>query len=196
MANMDTQFVMGCVSAIHELVDANEKARANKYILEFAEYSRNLLRTSREKDIPLEDEITILHQYLSLIQLRLRTTFTTVVEVDPEVDLFDTTIPAQLVQTTINALTLEFDRLGMDLSELSISFQVMDDLLNVAIVAHPAIQHRSFQGIATADKLAGLRSDRSLTAVMSAYSDVTWEFKGANTGKNEGVTVRMSISPE
>jgi LytS/YehU family sensor histidine kinase len=102
---MNPHFVFNSLSSIQHLITTHERQLALEYLSTFSRLLRQILEGSMHSQILLSEEISILHQYLSLESLRFTDKFTYAIEVDPALDPSDVEIPALLVQPYVeNAL--------------------------------------------------------------------------------------------
>ena len=95
---MNPHFIFNSLNSISNFILHNQPGIAQSYLSKFARLMRLILNNSREKMIPLEDEIETLELYLSLERLRFNEIFDFAVEVNPEIDPEFTYVPPMLIQ--------------------------------------------------------------------------------------------------
>jgi signal transduction histidine kinase len=97
-AQMNPHFIFNCLNSIQSFIAAGEKTEASRYLARFAKLVRSILKASMNARISLEEEITMLENYLVLEQMRFDRHFSYRLDVADGINLFDTTIPPLLVQ--------------------------------------------------------------------------------------------------
>ena len=71
-AQMNPHFIFNCLNSIQSYINQNDKKKANLYLVSFARLVRGCLSASREKKIPLDQELGILENYLELEKMRFK----------------------------------------------------------------------------------------------------------------------------
>ncbi len=97
-AQMNPHFIFNCLNSIQGFIATNDKDKAANYLARFAKLIRQALHSSFQKQIPLEDEIAYLENYLSLEHLRFYDAFQYEIHVDEKLDLYETALPSMLIQ--------------------------------------------------------------------------------------------------
>lgn len=97
-AQMNPHFIFNCLSSIQNFIMEGEKDQAVQYLSSFASLIRATLRASMEAETPLEEEARMLENYLELEQLRFQHKFDFNIEIDEQIDTYDTAIPPLLLQ--------------------------------------------------------------------------------------------------
>lgn len=97
-AQMNPHFIFNCLNSIQDFISKNDKANAAHYLGRFAQLVRRALNASREQMISLEDEITLLKDYLSLEQLRFKEKFNYHIQISDQLNLFETELPPMIIQ--------------------------------------------------------------------------------------------------
>lgn len=100
-SQMNPHFIFNCLNSIQRLIQNNQKNDAMNYLSRFAKLVRTTLESTRIGRVNLESEVQMLENYLALEQLRFKTSFDYIIEVDDNVETFDTEIPPMLVQPFI-----------------------------------------------------------------------------------------------
>ncbi len=132
-AQINPHFIFNCLSSIQSLVNKNDKEHANTYLVHFAQLTRGILRASSEDKIPLEDDIVLLKSYLELEKMRSNNLIEYSINIDDSIDLFDTMVPAMLVQpivenSLIHGLTKQ-NEMGM----IKIAYLLKDEYILITI---------------------------------------------------------------
>ena len=95
---MNPHFIFHALNSIQHLISQQDTQTARYYLAKFARLMRNVLENSRESMIPIEKEIQILEDYLTIEQFSREETFTYSIEVDDWVDPEHFLIPPMLIQ--------------------------------------------------------------------------------------------------
>ena len=104
-AQMNPHFIFNCLNSIQLLIHKGDKDNAMRYLAHFAKLVRSTLESTRQGKISVEEEAEALKHYLSLEKLRFKEGLTYTLDIDPQIDTFDTELPAMLVQPFVeNAL--------------------------------------------------------------------------------------------
>jgi hypothetical protein len=95
-AQLNPHFMFNALTSIQNLVNKNDIAGANHYLSKFAGLTRRVLDTGNEGLLSLEQELTILDDYLQMEQLRFGFEFN--ITVDSSINSANVEIPAMLLQ--------------------------------------------------------------------------------------------------
>lgn len=98
-SQMNPHFIFNALGTIQNYIYNNRADDAAKYLAKFAKLMRNILESSVNEKIPIEQEIETVTNYLTLQQMRSKNNF--VFEVTSEGASFDDTIPPMLAQPFI-----------------------------------------------------------------------------------------------
>lgn len=134
LSQVNPHFMNNALNAIQATVLSNApKDLAAGQIGRFARLMRQILIFSQEEFISIEEEVTFLENYLKIQQLRFDVPFRYRVEVDTNIDRFDTCIPAMITQPFVeNAIE---HGIFSDTSEglVHILFTLRDQTLEIRI---------------------------------------------------------------
>jgi hypothetical protein len=100
-SQMNPHFIFNTLVSIQNFILNQEPVRAGKYLSRFSKLVRNILDSSFEEYVPLEEEISTIENYLELQKIRFADKFDFTVEVDEAIDSENTTIPPMLLQPFI-----------------------------------------------------------------------------------------------
>ena len=167
---MEPHFIFNTLSALQSFIRLEEKDKAIKYLHQFSRLLRSSLELSREKLVPLSDEIETLENYLSLQQMRYNNAFQFSLET-PNEDLDAIMLPPMLVQPFVENSILH----GIDLSQnngfIQVNFVLTDQILKVEItdsgqsLSENKVQnHHSFSSIICEERLQLLGKERNQNA--------------------------------
>jgi len=95
---MNPHFIFNALAVIQKyMFDANGK-KASFYLARFSNLMRQVLENSRHEYIALDEEITMLDNYLTLQNLRQKQPFTYEIEVDEQIETEEIAIPPMFAQ--------------------------------------------------------------------------------------------------
>lgn len=104
-AQMNPHFIFNCLNSIQNYILQSEKEPAILYLGRFAGLVRSVLHASVAGKITLEEELSLLNNYLALEKLRFKDRFTYEVKAAENLTIFDLSIPPLLIQPYVeNAL--------------------------------------------------------------------------------------------
>jgi len=135
-SQMNPHFLFNSLSSIHDLIIYEKSAEAGKYLLKFAKLVRNILDSSVEEYVLLEDEISTIKNYLELQKVRFPDKFDYSIEIDKTLDPEIMKIPPMLAQPFIeNSIEHGFKNkkgkgnlhISFVLNDQQIRFDVEDD---------------------------------------------------------------------
>lgn len=98
-AQLNPHFVFNALSSIQGLINKQDIKGANNYLSDFARLLRESLTYSNRDEISLQEDIQMLDTYLKLEQLRFN--FQYKISVDADVNLYETNMPALLLQPLV-----------------------------------------------------------------------------------------------
>jgi len=111
---MNPHFISNALVAIQSFIFTGEKNKAGKYLSDFSELMRLMLKSSRSDFISLESEVRLLTYFLELQQLRYSNKFSWKIEVEPPEIAGKILIPPMLTQPFIeNAIEHGFALLNL-----------------------------------------------------------------------------------
>ena len=132
-AQIDPEFIFNCLNSIQELINNNDKKRANTYLAGFVKLTRGVLRASSESTIPLEDDLELLKNYLSLEELRFAHRLKYSIDIDEHVDTFDTMVPSMVVQSIVEHAIREGFTKNSESGAIHVKYQVSGDQLKITV---------------------------------------------------------------
>jgi two-component system LytT family sensor kinase len=95
-AQLNPHFMFNALTSIQNLINKNNIAGANYYLSKFAGLTRQVLDSSNDDVLSLEDELKVLNNYLQMEQLRFN--FKYDIKVDEQLNQANIEIPAMLLQ--------------------------------------------------------------------------------------------------
>ena len=100
-ALMNPHFIFNTLNNVQGLVNRNDKLAANEYLRVFADLIRQNMHNITKELIPLQKEIDLVNNYLTLEKLRFKEHLNYVINIDDDVDITDINIPPLLIQPLV-----------------------------------------------------------------------------------------------
>jgi len=100
-SQMNPHFLFNSLASIQNFIINQEPVLAGKYLSRFSKLVRNILDSSFEEFVPIEDEISTIKNYLELQKVRYSDMFNYSIEVDKAIDIESMQIPPMLAQPMI-----------------------------------------------------------------------------------------------
>ena len=97
-AQINPHFVFNALNSIQHFIMQKNPLEAIGYLAKFAKLIRQVLENSVNERVPIADELKALGYYLELEKLRFGDAFAYRIEVDEQVDVYNTEVPAMLLQ--------------------------------------------------------------------------------------------------
>lgn len=97
-AQMNPHFIFNCLNSIQNYIMRNDKDMAMDYLGRFATLIRQYLHASTKDLVTLDDEISMLTNYLHLEQMRFNQSFEYHFQIDKNIDTTEITLPPLLIQ--------------------------------------------------------------------------------------------------
>jgi len=100
-SQMNPHFIFNSLTSIQNYILDEEAHKASKYLSRFSKLVRNILDSSIEDFVPLEEEISTIENYLELQKIRFKNKFDYTIEVDKAINTENMIIPPMLAQPFI-----------------------------------------------------------------------------------------------
>jgi len=135
-SQMNPHFIFNSLASIQNSIINEEPVKASKYLARFSKLVRNILDSSVEEFITLEEEIITIENYLALQKIRFPEKFDYSIEVDERLDPESIYVPPMLAQPFIeNAIEHGIKhkdskgniRVRLKLKDNKLLFEVEDD---------------------------------------------------------------------
>lgn len=97
-AQMDPHFIFNSLNSIQHFIATNEKELAIRYLSKFAKLIRRILDNSIQDRVALNDELSLLEDYMELEELRMNHSFSHEIQIGEEVDVYNTEVPFLIIQ--------------------------------------------------------------------------------------------------
>ncbi|WP_295794711.1 histidine kinase [Mucilaginibacter sp.] len=130
-AQLNPHFIFNALSSIQGLINKQDIKGANSYLSDFARLMRDSLNNSNKDQTSLDKEILTLETYLKLEQLRFG--FTYHVNIDKNINAYETEVPSLLLQPLVeNAIKHGISAL-QEKGEVAVNFTRRDNNMIVNI---------------------------------------------------------------
>lgn len=100
-SQMNPHFVFNSLSAIQYYIGENDFEASETYLVKFSKLIRQFFELSKENEISLAVEISLLNNYLEIEKLRFKEKLNFTIHVDPSLDKENTKIPTMLLQPIV-----------------------------------------------------------------------------------------------
>ena len=95
---MNPHFIFNSLNTINSFINSNDRTQANQYISKFSRLIRLILDHSRQKKIPLADELSVVELYIQMEQIRFQNKFSLQIIKDDRIDMDTVEIPPLIIQ--------------------------------------------------------------------------------------------------
>lgn len=130
---MNPHFIFNCLNSIQTFIVQNDQENATRYLAKFAQLIRGTLNASMEEKITLKEEVALLENYLNLEKIRFKDRFNFQIQVDNQLNQFETLLPPLLTQPFVeNAILHGFVKMKSG-GELQIDFLKKDEKFEILI---------------------------------------------------------------
>jgi len=132
-AQLNPHFIFNAIANLQGLVASGQIEDSVRYLKSFSSLLRGILEQNRKDFIELDEEITLLNNYIQLQQMRYARAFDYQIKVDDGLDLNETMIPPMLIQPFVeNAIEHGFRNLTYK-GFLNITFKNSDNMLHIEV---------------------------------------------------------------
>ena len=182
-AQMNPHFLFNSLSTIQSFILKGDPIKANNYLAKFAKLTRQVLENSREDFITLDEELSILKNYLYLEMLQSEKAFTYELQIKDDVNPKEIRIPPLLIQPFLENAIKHGIKHSIGKGFITIKLSKYDDYVLVEITdnglgiqrtleLNPKDTHKSLSTSITKKRLQGLRKSGFKTATFK-IEDIT-----------------------
>ncbi|MAP54678.1 histidine kinase [Altibacter sp.] len=100
-SQMNPHFVFNSLAAIQYYINNNELETSERYLVKFSRLIRQFFELSKEKEISVAEEISLLQNYLEIEKMRFKEKLHFVIHCDKEIKAEVFTIPTMLLQPVV-----------------------------------------------------------------------------------------------
>jgi tetratricopeptide (TPR) repeat protein len=179
ITQMNPHFIFNSIENIRSLIYQNQNDDAVNYLGKFSTLTRQILENSNENYISLEEEVSMIENYLSIQQLLYSNKFNFTINVEPEIDTESIFLPPMLTQPFIeNAIkhglsnTTSNGMIGIRfyLKESKLFFEVTDN--GKGFDANKKTNsHKSLAMTITKERLVGYTKDQNFVVQTDNIKD-------------------------
>lgn len=126
---MNPHFIFNSLSSIKHLVVNEESEKASIYLAKFSTLVRNVINSSVNNVITIEEEVKTIESYLALQKIRYSDKFEFLIDVDPRIDEESITIPPMLAQPFIENAIEHGMKNKKDKGQIDIRFKLAGDFI-------------------------------------------------------------------
>ncbi|MEO9871499.1 tetratricopeptide repeat-containing sensor histidine kinase [Ekhidna sp.] len=195
-SQLNPHFIFNSMGAIQQYLLTESAEKASDYMSMFSRLMRQILENSREEFITIEEELSMLKNYLELQKLRFNNAFEYIIEVDDALDQEYDGIPPMFAQPFLEN-ALEHGLFKKDESKLTIKFsKVSDDLIQLEILdsgvgitkqLSPTGDHKSLATKITNERLEKMRVTHKTDLSLNTENVIN------ETGEIQGYRVSLNL---
>ena len=100
-SQMNPHFVHNSLNAIQYYIQRNEVEHSENYLVKFSKLVRLFFEYSRKQNISIQEEISLLNNYLEIEKLRFEDKLSYKIEVDKTIDIEEQIIPSMMLQPIV-----------------------------------------------------------------------------------------------
>ncbi|PWL39112.1 hypothetical protein DKG77_12905 [Flagellimonas aquimarina] len=132
-AQMNPHFIFNSLSSIQYLISSNDKKRALIYLSKFSKLLRQVLESSININLVLNEEIELLKIYIELEALRFDNSFSYTFTIHDDLDIYEYEVPMLLVQPYIENAIIHGLMQKKGSKHLTVSFKGIKDYIECII---------------------------------------------------------------
>lgn len=127
---MNPHFIFNSLNSIQSYILSNDTEKAINYLAKFSQLMRLILTTSRETNIPVSQEVSLLKYYIELENMRFNNRFQYEINLDQSIDAEFIGIPPMIVQPYVeNAIIHGLMNKKNGQCSLSVQMWLKDDYI-------------------------------------------------------------------
>jgi len=133
-SQLNPHFIFNALVSVQAYLFKNDTTQAAMYLTKFSKLMRQILENSRQEFIPLEQELSMLTNYLDLHQLRLSEPFEYSIELSDEIEATQEMIPPMFVQPFVEN-AIEHGILGLKGGgKIELYFKKQGDFIQIEVL--------------------------------------------------------------
>lgn len=196
---MNPHFIFNALNAIQDQIRENNNKNARHSLMKFSKLMRQILEHSMEDRISIEQEVSLIENYLSIEKITRENSFEYEIQVNEEIDVEEEGIPPMLIQPFLENAIIHGIAAKKEVGKVMVNFTVQEEALIVEVIdngigrskakelkAQMDQQHKSV----ALDVIQNRLNNLSNAAVKSSYS-IEDKIEG---GDIKGTIVRLTIS--
>jgi tetratricopeptide (TPR) repeat protein len=134
-SQMNPHFIFNAINSIQSYILNKSEHEAYDYLAKFSKLIRTVLVNSQDKNLMLHQELDMIRLYVEMEQMRFSNRFHFELSVNDNVNTYDITIPAMLIQPYVeNAIWHGLMNLGKNRrGELKLDLAMQDTMLKITV---------------------------------------------------------------
>lgn len=187
-ALMNPHFIFNALNSVQYFINSNDKKAASQYLRIFSDLVRQNMQNITKEQISLQQEITLVANYLKLEKLRFKDSLDYEIIIDDEVEMEDIMIPPLIIQPLVeNAIKhglflkqLNNNTITIRIAEKNnqLFIHVIDNGIGIGVKEQSDPAHESY----------GLSSIRQRLEQLAAIHKTDIQFNIAALVNEEGIT--------
>ncbi|MCP4311601.1 MAG: hypothetical protein GY790_10095 [Bacteroidetes bacterium] len=126
-AQLNPHFLFNSLNSIQHLIRSNQQKEADSYLTVFASLIRKILDNSEKASVSVSEELETIKLYLELEQMRFD--FQYGIQIDPEIDVYNTMIPTMMLQPVVENAISHGLASKQGERKLSIDVRIREDII-------------------------------------------------------------------
>ena len=134
-SQMNPHFIFNCLNTVDSYILRNKTDEASEYLNRFSMLIRMILENARTENVCLEQDLEALRLYLTLEQERSHPAFEFTIDVEPGLNVHESSVPATIMQPFVeNAILHGVKNLKNMVGNIKIEIEKHDDILEIVIL--------------------------------------------------------------
>ncbi len=131
-SQLNPHFISNALVAVQSFMLKNDSESAALYLAKFSKLMREILENSRKEFIPVEEEVSMLRNYLDIHKFRLRS-FDFSIDLDEDIDPEMDTIPPMFVQPFVEN-AVEHGIANLEGGKIELKFKKEEDYIFISVI--------------------------------------------------------------
>jgi len=134
LTQMNPHFIFNSIDTIQSLIYAKQEKEAITYLSKFSKLTRQILENSTENYITLEEELTMLDNYLNIQQLLYDNKFNFAIKYDPSLETESILVPPMIAQPFIENAIKHGLRNKTNQGQITVIFEMTNNKLLFTVI--------------------------------------------------------------
>jgi sensor histidine kinase YesM len=130
---MKPHFIFNSLNSVNQFIATNNELEANQYLTKFSKLMRGIMENSTEDYIPLQQELDLLQNYLTLEKTRFADKFDFEITIDDELKSQNILVPGMLIQPFLENAIWHGLRYRDNKGFLTLNFKKINKNLEISI---------------------------------------------------------------
>lgn len=128
-SQMTPHFIFNSLSVLQGMILNNEDKKAIKYLSKFSKLLRLILENSREKLVPINEELSAIQNYVDLQNMRSKSSFKYTLTLDEDIKSIELLVPPMLIQPFVENAIEHGLKKDFEDAEISIDIEFKENKL-------------------------------------------------------------------